>query len=274
MTSTDKKNQEKKALTIGFTLILLLILFTFIKPYFNKNRVTNNGAATQNKIQDYPQISSSDLETKIRNKENMQIIDIRANDFYGSEHIVDSLNVPLEELGNKNMDVDPNKLIVILSEGSDADKANEYQAIQLIKSKGFKNAEALSGGMISWKKNYGQTISWGDPSSFVDQSKVTYISPENLKKYLSDGNSAFILDVRSPSSFSGGHIANAVNIPLSDLEKRKNEISAVKNIFVYGDTELQGFQAAVKLYDLNFLPVQALQGGLSSWISKKLEVVK
>lgn len=270
----DKKNQEKKALIIGFTLILLVVLFAFIKPYFNKNRSAGNGMATQNKIQDYPQISFSDLQSKIRSGENMQIIDIRTSDFYGAEHIVDSVNIPFDELENNNMEVDPNKLIVVLSEGSDGDMANEYQAIQIIKDKGFKNAEALAGGMISWKNNYGQTISWGDPNSFTDQSKVIYISPEDLKKYISGGKSIFVLDVRPPSSFSAGHISSAVNIPLGDLEKRRNEISLSKDIVVYGDTNLQSFQAAVKLNDLSFLSAAALQGGFTSWVDKKMGIVK
>lgn len=270
----DKKNQEKKALIIGFTLILLVVLFAFIKPYFNKNGSAGNGIAPQNKIQNYPKISFSNLQSKIRSGENMQIIDIRTSDFYGAEHIVDSVNIPFDELENNNMEVDPNKLIVVLSEGSDGDMANEYQAIQIIKDKGFKNVEALAGGMISWKNNYGQTISWGDPNSFTDQSKVIYISPEDLKKYISGGKSIFVLDVRPPSSFSAGHIDNAVNIPLGDLEKRRNEISLSKDIVVYGDTNLQSFQAAVKLNDLSFLSVAALQGGFTSWVDKKMGIVK
>lgn len=274
MLSQDKKNQEKKALIIGFALILLVVLVAFTKPYFNKDRKASNGAASQNKIQDYPQISSSDLEAKMRNKENLQIVDIRTNDFYGAEHIIDSLNIPLEDLGKSNIAADPNKLIVILSEGSEEDKANEYQAIQSIKSEGFSDVKALMGGMISWKNSYGQTISWGNPDSFIDHSKITFISPEDLKKYIANNNPTVILDVRSSLSFAEGHIANAINIPLNDLEKRRNEMHLAKNIAVYGDTEFQGFQAGVRLYDLSFLSVQVLKGGFSAWKDKKLEIVK
>jgi phage shock protein E len=274
MMSPENKNKEKKALIIGFTLILIVVLFTFLKPLFRKNQPSDSGINSQKEIQEYPQISFSDLQTKIRNKENLEIIDIRTSDFYGAEHIIDSINIPSEELRGSNITVDPNKLIVVLSEGSDSDKYSEYQSIQLIKSKGFRNVEALSGGMLSWKNNYGQTISWGNPNSFVDQSKTTFISPEDLKKYIDAGNLIYILDVRSPSSFSDGHLANAINIPLNELEKRKNEISLAKNIVVYGDSDLQSFQAGVRLHDLNFLSVQVLQGGFPLWKEKKLETFK
>jgi rhodanese-related sulfurtransferase len=270
----DKKSQEKKALIVGFTLILLVVLFAFIKPYFGKNQTNNSKTASQKEIQDYPQISFSDLQNKIRSQENLQVIDIRANDFYGAEHIIDSINIPIEELETSKINAGTDKLIVVLSEGSEADKTNEYQAIQLIKDKGFKDVTALSGGMLSWKNNNGQTISWGDPNSFVDHSKVTFVSVEDLKKYISDRNTIFVLDVRPPSSFTSGRIANAINIPLENLEERRSEISSTKNIVVYGDTDIQSFQAGVKLYDLNFFSVQVLQGGFSSWEDKKMEITK
>jgi rhodanese-related sulfurtransferase len=274
MLSPTPKIQEKKALIIGFALILVVVLFMFFRPLFKKNQLSDSELSSQKEVQEYPQISFSELQDKIRNNEDLLVIDIRGSDYYGAEHIVDSVNISIDELEKINLGTDSDKLTVVLSEGTESEKQLEAQALKIIENKGFKNVKALQGGMISWKNNYGQTISWGDPYSFVDQSKTTFILPEDLKKNISDGALIYVLDVREASSYSNGHIPSAANVPLNDLEKKRNEIPMSRSIVVYGESELESFQAGVKLYDLNFLSVQVLQGGFSAWKNKKLEVVK
>ncbi len=36
-----------------------------------------------------------------------------------------------------------------------------------------------------------------------------------------------IIDVRTPSEFVGGHVANSINIPLQEIQQRINEINAM-----------------------------------------------
>ncbi len=36
-----------------------------------------------------------------------------------------------------------------------------------------------------------------------------------------------IVDVRTPGEFSGGHVAGSINIPLSEIDKRVDEIKAM-----------------------------------------------
>ncbi|MBW4039189.1 MAG: rhodanese-like domain-containing protein [Acidobacteria bacterium] len=42
------------------------------------------------------------------------------------------------------------------------------------------------------------------------------LSPDRVRQYLKDG--ALVIDVRTPSEFSSGHIAKAINLPLDDIE--------------------------------------------------------
>lgn len=271
MQTLNKRNQEKKALLIGFALILLVVLIVFTRPMLKKNGATED---SKNKIIPSAQISFSELQDKMRNKADLQIIDVRSSDYYEAEHIIDSMNIPLEALREINLGSDFNKLIVILDQGADSNQSRESQAVQIIKGKGFKNVVVFQGGMLSWKSNEGPTISVGDPNSFIDSSKVTFISPEELEKNIGANSFVYILDVRQSSDFSSGHIKNAINIPLDDLEKRKDELSMDKLVVVYAETALESFQAGVRLYDLNFYSVRALQGGFSAWKDKNFEIVK
>jgi rhodanese-related sulfurtransferase len=41
-----------------------------------------------------------------------------------------------------------------------------------------------------------------------------------------------IVDVRTPDEFRGGHVAGSINIPLQELERRMQELSALKQPLV------------------------------------------
>ncbi len=52
-----------------------------------------------------------------------------------------------------------------------------------------------------------------------------------IEEYKAKG--AIVIDVRSTGEFQGGHVKGAKNIPLPDLEKRKNEILHYKKPVVF-----------------------------------------
>jgi len=257
------KAKENLILLIGFILIALVALMTFLRPFFKdkeKKDFSNNNTQT---IKEYPTISAKKLSEKIINKEKIFILDVRTIDEYQREHIIDSINIPLEELIKKEINAPVDANIVILGSGND--QAN--QAAEIMKFKGFQNLFVLSGGLTAWKNNNEQTISWGDPTSFVNRSKVTFISLEDAKKAWDEKNPVYWLDVRPKNRFSP-HIPGAINIPLEELEQKRNELPLGKKIIVYGATELEGFQAGVRLYDLNIFSAFVLRGGFSNWKEK------
>jgi len=73
------------------------------------------------------------------------------------------------------------------------------------------------------------------------------------------------LDVRNKSDFAKEHIVGAINVPLPELEARKNEVSAVKKTIVYGANTDESFQAATVLFDLNFFNIYQMDGGIDDW---------
>jgi rhodanese-related sulfurtransferase len=263
----NEKNNNKIFL-VGIALIALVFAFTFFKPFFYQNKSKEKNY--QQEVLNYPKISPEDLKNKIKNNNDTQILDIRSTDDYAMEHLIDSVNANSEESINA---IPKEKTIVMVGYST---KDEEYtKIVDYLKSNSYKNFFILKGGIDAWKNIGGSTISIGNPNSFTDASKVIYISPDDLKKIVDNKSyPKYIIDIRSKQLFDSGHILEAENILLDDLEKSKDKIPYGKEIFVYGDTELQGFQCGVRLHDLGFLSVKTLQGGLMAWKDKGFEAVK
>jgi phage shock protein E len=52
-------------------------------------------------------------------------------------------------------------------------------------------------------------------AGFMALKRMSFVSAEVARKHLREG--ALVIDVRSPEEFRGGHLPNAINIPLGDL---------------------------------------------------------
>lgn len=77
-----------------------------------------------------------------------------------------------------------------------------------------------------------------------------------------ESSSVRIVDVRTYEEFSSGHIKNAINIPLDEIENI--DVSKDKEIIVYCRSGSRSYQAALILSDLGY-DVKDM-GGLSSWV--------
>ena len=267
MDKNEKNNN--KVILIGVILMALVFCFTLFRSELGKNKTT--GETSQKKALNYSRITTANLKDKLKNKEAIQIIDIRSPEDYRSEHMIDSINADSKD----SISGIPQGKTIILVGYSDSKDENYSEIIDYLKSKKYANVFILTGGIDSWKNIGGNTISSGNPLSFSDNSKVIYATPDDLKKLVDNEiYPKFIIDVREKQLFDNGHIHGAVNIFLDDLEKSSDKISSGKEIFVYGDDEIQGFQAGVRLYDLNFFTVKVLKGGLASWKEKGFPLEK
>lgn len=262
------------ALSVGLFLIFAVIVVTFLRSYWS-NRPINDGNnaenASQNSLKNLRIFSPPQLALAIKNAESLEIIDIRLEDEFYKEHILDSQNIPFSVMENRLGDLDKNKQYVLVGSNQ---RDEEVLAAALLIPGGFSNIILLEGGFTNWKGQYNATISSGDPLSFVDQSKVKYVKSDELKKRMSTESNLYIIDLRKKDSFEKGHLPNAVNIYLEDLEKRRKEIPAGKKIILYDNDGLWAFQGAVRLFDMGVLNVEALSDGLKTWQEKGFEVVK
>jgi len=269
------KNSNLIALAIGLFLIILIALVTIFRPStLKKSDLTtvNPQNAIIEKLKNASKISSSDLAKKISGGEDMTLVDIRSEEMFASEHLLNSINVPLAKINDEMGALNKEKAYVIVDSGSTL--GSVASTVGTLSDAGFKNILYLDGGLDAWKLNYNPTISGGDPNSFTDQSKVSYIQTDKLRELLKTEKNLAIIDVRKSGQFNEGHIKDAVNIFLDDLEKRKNDIPLGKKIILYDNDGLWAFKAATRLFDMGFFNTLALSDGLNSWKQKNYEIVK
>jgi len=279
MSSIGGKNEknEQMAMIIGFFLILLVIVITLFRSnlFSSSNKTVNQD---EQNIQaeaslGYDTITSEDLQKKLSlaSKDSViSLIDIRPFESYAKEHILDSINITTTDFPISGK-VDMHNLAVVI--GENANDGNISTTINELKKENFDSFLVLAGGMEAWNQNGGVTVTYGDPTSFLDQSKVSYVEPEELNDALKQNAPMFIVDISSNDDYTKGHISGAKNIPIDDLEKRRSEITE-KKVVVVGASELQEFQAAVKMNDMLLVSPFVLKGAMPQWEQKGFPVVK
>lgn len=94
------------------------------------------------------------------------------------------------------------------------------------------------------------------------------LDQEFAQKMMSSPN-RYLIDVREPHEFQGGHIYGAVNIPLSRLGDKWSAIPKDKELFLYCQSGMRSKRAASILVKKGLGPVSHLRGGFSSWTGKR-----
>lgn len=85
---------------------------------------------------------------------------------------------------------------------------------------------------------------------------------------------AVLIDVRAPEDFAKGHIPQARNIQVADLEQKTNSISKDKPLVVICGSGRDATKAAVTLRAKGFNEVVVLAGGMGGWNQAGLPVAK
>jgi rhodanese-related sulfurtransferase len=265
-----------KAILVGLALIILIAVITILKSNAAKpEKPKTNQLPTQTEtinLEKINQITSEELIGKLQTNENITVIDIRSENQYQQEHIIGSINIPSSNFASFSNIVSKNNTCIII------DSSGEIAIINAIasnlSSKGYGNLAYLVGGFDLWKSRFNPTISDGDQKSFTDQAKVNYITAEDLKKRLETEKNLIIIDIRNSTDFQLEHLTGAINISLDDLEQKRKEIPAGRNIIIYDKATPGAFKGAVRLFDLGFSNTIVLAGGLDGWKKSGYETVK
>lgn len=89
----------------------------------------------------------------------------------------------------------------------------------------------------------------------------------DLKTRLDWGDPALtIIDVRDRSEFNFSHILGAIPMPLNELGDRVlSSLELSRDIYIYGETDEETAEAAVKLRAAGYQNVSELRGGVAAW---------
>ncbi len=85
---------------------------------------------------------------------------------------------------------------------------------------------------------------------------------------------AIVLDIRTPAEFAAGHLPNARNIPLAELEKRAGELTGNKPVLICCASGARSSRALGVLQKAGRSEVFNMAGGLQAWTQAGLPVVK
>ncbi len=272
--SLFRLRKETVVLSVGFAGIVGIIAF-YTHAYIQRNH-TSDQNTTQEQQPSLSDDAFTDYDTVIRkqqeNPSQIVLIDIRSNVLFANEHIPRSTNIPFEVISNLEIK-DGFTFVIVTTVGNE--QGFGAMAMQALHTKNDKAPIfILRGGFEGWKQSGGATISIGDPSLITDQVKVKYITPEEYKKRLDTKQAYAVIDMRSHDAYAQGHVPNAVNLPLDQLEHHFDKIPKGVRIVTYGDSELEDFQSGVRLFDLGFLSTEVLKGGFADWKSKGFGVEK
>lgn len=91
--------------------------------------------------------------------------------------------------------------------------------------------------------------------------KYQTVNYEQAKNLIYNGNT-FLIDVRSEAEYNGGHIENAISIPLDEIDNIK--LAKNINLIVYCRSGSRSKSAALKLLDLGYVNVYDL-GSMDNW---------
>ena len=163
-------------------------------------------------------INSEEFKELIKNPQ-IVILDTRSSKDFIKSHIKDSIFIGLEGrfapwVGEIFKDINT-PMILVCNEG------NQKEAITRLSRIGFDNCLGyLDGGIKKWIRDGNETESLETLNSknFIDILKLNKID---------------ILDVRRESEFKNKHIEGAINIPLSNLKDKAQDIRQSDNLYIH-----------------------------------------
>jgi glyoxylase-like metal-dependent hydrolase (beta-lactamase superfamily II)/rhodanese-related sulfurtransferase len=202
-------------------------------------------------------LDPSSFSEKMASPETI-VLDIRDYSAFGGNHIPGSINLDLG--GNfatfAGWILPPEKEILLVSDRPETVEA----ATTWLRRVGLDRVTAaLEGSIFAWAKA-------GLPTWHVPQ-----ISPFELQDLISSAAASFtILDVRSPAEYEGFHLSQAVNIPVSDLRTRFEELDPGSRIVTVCGTGHRSSLAASLLLQRGFKNVYNLAGGMMGFASAGL----
>jgi rhodanese-related sulfurtransferase len=94
------------------------------------------------------EINSQELNEKLKNKENIVLIDCREQDEWNAGHIADATLIPLSEFEQRHAEVGAMDAEIILQCRSGKRSLN---ACMILQNNGWENLSNLSDGILGWQ---------------------------------------------------------------------------------------------------------------------------
>jgi hydroxyacylglutathione hydrolase len=180
------------------------------------------------------------------------IIDLRSAAEFGAAHPAGALNLGY---GSKigywgGWVLPPDVPLLLLSD----DPAHAAEAAMQLLRVGLDRVEGLvAGGFDAW-------TAAGLPVSSIEQVTVA-----ELREAVDRGDDMQIVDVRTPREWAGGHVGNAINIPVGEIAARAGELRRDAPTAVMCEGGYRSALAASLLEQEGFTRVANVPGGMTAY---------
>jgi hydroxyacylglutathione hydrolase len=193
----------------------------------------------------------------IENINEYFILDTRVQDIFERGFIPGSINIGLNgSFDEKLNQIIKDKTIQLLVIAND----NEFAKKRLVEL-GYLNLFFLNHGYQTYL----------DASKPIDM--IISISPEEFELDL-NFQSEFVIDVRSNEKFTEGHVIDAINFPLGNIESRLMELPKDKPIYIYCSGGYSSIIASSILRKNGFSLIKNIYGGINKIKETKVPIVK
>ena len=133
---------------------------------------------------------------------------------------------------------------------------------------GYDNVMVYRQGILGWIKS-------GRPlSSTVDYPEVTVPVISSLAFQEINHPTPYVLDVRPKSHFIKGHIQNAENIDLEDLDDQIDRLPKNRQIVIVDHKGKLTLTTGRYLIFKGFKNILRLDGGFNAWVKNGMPVAK
>lgn len=250
--------------------------FAYSPPLGTANDVLNMAAfVAQNTLSNFsPSVLAGDLNDFIKEK-NPVFIDVRDVFAFDKSHIQTASHVPLEFLSQQLSQLPRERTIVVYD---DTGKRG-HMALRLLRGSGFDDVYNLSGGFISLQR-YASAMGYQnlqvellpiEPKSLEDKKEETTeaeVATENSS--VAEESKTLVVDVRTVGEFLSGAVPDSINIPLDELNFRRDELGSNmdREIIVYCATGARSSYAQMLLEQMGYTNVSNGGGIMQMMMSR------
>ena len=235
-----------------------------------------------------PEIDAVELKSRMDGGEKMIILDTRTPEEFRRFCIPGGRSVPNGELGLRITDIveqtDDDTTVVINCAG----RTRSIIGTRLLQRMGVENVIGLENGTAGWElagyelETGADRVLLPDPSEMgraaaeefadrlAEQDGVRYIDVPTLREIAarSDGESVYLIDVRTEEEYNGGHIPGFRWFPGGQAVQRSDEVAVVHNapIVFCCDGRTRAALTASWFRQMGLDEVYALHGGTAAWV--------
>ncbi len=217
--------------------------------FFEDARINKNGYDSIDSIIKKNTIALSIEAFEFQMQQGAMVLDTRIADHFEKGFIPGALNIGLNGMFAVWVGtlIDINMPLILIT-----DIGKEEESVLRLARVGYENVLGyLDGGIATWE-NAGKSI-----------QTVNTISAEEMTTYYGDADYT-VLDVRKPSEFESEHIKGAINIPLSDIKSRINELDKNTNYIIHCAAGYRSMMAASIMKDFEYNKFMNVAGGWGS----------